>query len=244
MQMIAPLPHHSKPSNNNNISVKTATTNINFFLKIASVTPQPVTVNRHTSPTSSSAPSTKTVSATTTTKTKILQYSLSSIASYSSIYPSFSQHNNTISNNMIVADQQHLKDDSSSSSDYVIVHNRKYWNDELDRLMNLVCIILSAAFHGNFIAPINDILKSCHNTQQNFKVLDIGCGTSFYGIDNCPLFPTHIKPINAHFRLQDVTKEGLDSFADYVHVRSMIYHFTVMKPGAYFEIVDTNCIIR
>lgn len=81
----------------------------------------------------------------------------------------------------------------------------------------------------------------------------------FYGIDDCPLFPTHIKPPNAYFTLNNVLK-GLpypDNTFDFVYMRSMILYFTpeelsellteisrVMKPGGFFEVVDTSYTIR
>lgn len=81
----------------------------------------------------------------------------------------------------------------------------------------------------------------------------------FYGIDDCALFPTHIKPGNSHFKLHNVLK-GLpfqDKEFDFVHMRMMVYYFTpeelsqllteisrVMKPGAYFQIVDSNYVVR
>jgi SAM-dependent methyltransferase len=79
--------------------------------------------------------------------------------------------------------------------------------------------------------------------------------TEFYGVDDCPLFPTHIKPGNSHFKLHNVLK-GLpfqDNEFDFVHMRMMVFYFTpeelsqlltevsrVMKPGAYFEMIDSN----
>lgn len=78
-------------------------------------------------------------------------------------------------------------------------------------------------------------------------------------MDDCPSFPTSIKPANSHFKLHDVLK-GLpykDNEFDFVYMRLMVLYFTpeelagllkeisrVMKPGGYFEVVDTNYNIR
>jgi ubiquinone/menaquinone biosynthesis C-methylase UbiE len=78
-------------------------------------------------------------------------------------------------------------------------------------------------------------------------------------VDDCPSFPTSIKPANSHFKLHDVLK-GLpykDNEFDFVYMRLMVLYFTpeelagllkeisrVMKPGGYFEVVDTNYNIR
>lgn len=78
-------------------------------------------------------------------------------------------------------------------------------------------------------------------------------------MDDCPLFPTSIKPGNSHFKLHNVLK-GLpfkDNEFDFIHMRLMILYFTpeelskllgeisrVMKPGGYFEVVDTNYTVQ
>lgn len=82
----------------------------------------------------------------------------------------------------------------------------------------------------------------------------------FYGIDECSLFPTSIKPANAHFQIHDILKGPLpfeDEMFDFVYMRSMMIYLLpeelatllseihrVMKPGAYLEVVDTNYTIR
>lgn len=91
------------------------------------------------------------------------------------------------------------------------------------------------------------------------RTISLTICVEFYGVDDCPLFPKHIKPGNSHFKLHNVN-QGLpfpDNEFDYVYMRSMIYYFSpeelsqilseisrVMKPGGYFEIVDTNYTIR
>ncbi|KAI8983992.1 hypothetical protein BDF20DRAFT_857399 [Mycotypha africana] len=175
--------------------------------------------------------------------------------------------------------------DADPSSNYITLNNKTFWkshttrhfmlpcdDDESDRLMTMH-YILKATFHGNFIAPVQHLLESPLTLKGSTKVLDIGCGpgtwilematefpnAEFYGIDDCPLFPSHIKPINSHFRLHNIFK-GLpfkDAEFDYIHMRMMIYYFSpgelafllneigrVLKPGGYFEIVDTNYTIR
>ncbi|KAL9539216.1 hypothetical protein MBANPS3_010399 [Mucor bainieri] len=274
--MATPLPHqHARKPNR-------PAGNVNFF-EVAAATAQPA---RSTHSNSSSRSSIKTASTNknsslypssshnnSTREKKVLSPTSSSA---SSIASTTVQTENTTS---IKASKSELIADAS---DYVILHNRRYWkghgtqhfmlpcdDDESDRLMTMH-YILKATFHGNFTAPVYNMLE---NSKHKTKVLDIGCGsgtwilematefpnTEFYGIDDCPLFPTHIKPSNSHFLLHNILK-GLpypDNEFDYVHMRMMIFYFSpeelslllteisrIMKPGAYFEIVDTSYTVR
>lgn len=84
--------------------------------------------------------------------------------------------------------------------------------------------------------------------------------TEFYGLDECALFPTSIKPGNAHFQIHNILKGPLpfanESF-DFIYMRSMMLYlsptelsnllseiYRIMKPDAYLEVVDTNYTIR
>ncbi|CEP07475.1 hypothetical protein [Parasitella parasitica] len=255
--------------------------NINFF-EVAATTAQPAR-SMHSS--SSSKSSIKTAS---TNKNSSL-YPTSSHNTREKKSTSSSTNSFTASSIASTTVQREIMSVKASRSDlvtdeseYVVLHNRRYWrghgaqsfmlpcdDDESDRLMTMH-YILKATFHGNFAAPVYSLLE---NPNHKTKVLDIGCGsgtwilelatefpnTEFYGIDNCPLFPNHIKPNNSHFRLHNVL-EGLpyhDSEFDYVHMRMMIYYFSpeelsqllteisrIMKPGGYFEITDTSYTVR
>ncbi|CAG8449136.1 5452_t:CDS:2 [Funneliformis caledonium] len=111
-------------------------------------------------------------------------------------------------------------------------------------------------------APVEEIL-----TNENCKVLDVGCGagtwllesatlyrsSSFLGIDLCTVYPAEIKPDNVEFMQVDVLN-GLpfeDNTYDYVHQGNMVEVYTieqwnfiiselirVCKPGGYIEFTE------
>ncbi|KAI8638158.1 hypothetical protein BD408DRAFT_394526 [Parasitella parasitica] len=274
-QMAAPLPHHYAQKPNRPAG------NINFF-EIAATTAQPAR-SIHSNSSSKSS-----IKAASTNKNSSLYPSSSqhSREKKGAASPKDSFTASSIASTTVQLENMSIKtsktDLVADAFEYVILHNRRYWkghgtqnfmlpcdDDESDRLMTMH-YILKATFQGNFTAPVYNMLE---NSNTKTKVLDIGCGSGtwilematefpnaeFYGIDDCPLFPNHIKPNNSHFRLHDVL-EGLpypDSEFDYVHMRMMIYYFSpeelsqlmseisrIMKPGGYFEIVDTNYTVR
>jgi SAM-dependent methyltransferase len=91
----------------------------------------------------------------------------------------------------------------------------------------------------------------------NTKIIDIYI--DFYGIDQCPLFPVSIKPSNSYFQLHEIpnTLPFEDGSFDFVFMRMVVLHLhpdkvvslvkevsRILKPGGYFEVVDTDYIIR
>jgi len=114
---------------------------------------------------------------------------------------------------------------------YANYKNSKYFfpedDIEIDRLQ-MQHYLFRNIFYGNFSAPVEDMLK------QGGRILDIGCGpgtwvlenscdfvrSEFYGIDIAPMFPSMIKPRNAHF-IQANILDGLpfeDNYFDFVHL--------------------------
>ncbi|KAG1405042.1 hypothetical protein G6F58_010086 [Rhizopus delemar] len=181
--------------------------------------------------------------------------SRSSIATHSS--------NRSQSNSVTIDGRAYLRDHTTKS--FMLPCD----DDEADRLMTLH-YILKTMFQWNFISPVHELLVS----EKKHKVLDIGCGpgtwvlemateypnSEFYGIDECALFPTSIKPGNAHFQIHNILKGPLpfesESF-DFIYMRSMMLYlsptelsnllseiYRIMKPDAYLEVVDTNYTIR
>ncbi|KAI9256874.1 hypothetical protein BY458DRAFT_519108 [Sporodiniella umbellata] len=139
-------------------------------------------------------------------------------------------------------------------------------DEEIERLKALH-YILKVMFQGNFSSPIHTLLAS---NETRCRVLDLGCGAGawtldmaseypnadFYGLDQCPLFVNQPRMKNIRFKEHDVLKGPLpykDASFDFVYMRSMMLYLSptelsnllcevhrVMKPGAYFEVVDTN----
>ncbi|CAG8492018.1 12110_t:CDS:2 [Cetraspora pellucida] len=114
---------------------------------------------------------------------------------------------------------------------YTNYKNSKYFfpddDIEIDRLQ-MQHYLFRHIFYGNFSAPVEDMLK------RGGRILDIGCGpgtwvlenscdfvrSEFYGIDIAPMFPSMIKPRNAHF-IQANILDGLpfdDNYFDFVHL--------------------------
>ncbi|KAG0270571.1 hypothetical protein DFQ27_004283 [Actinomortierella ambigua] len=154
------------------------------------------------------------------------------------------------------------------------LYGRKYHNhassryvlpcdsEEIDRL-HLQHYVLKLALQKNLHVPLPSM----------GRVLDVGCGgatwtmdmatempeASFYGIDIAPIYPTAIHPRNCHFSKQDITAGttfDANSF-DVVFQRNLSFGLTpeqwesaiaeavrVMKPGGYFESVESDCLIH
>lgn len=165
-------------------------------------------------------------------------------------------------------------------SNYHLVGDRHYWRGHSTVDFSLPCDlqegvrlktmhhILKSMLQGNFLSPIRDTL-----TNVDANVLDIGCGdgtwtldmahefpnAEFYGIDECPLFPTTDTLPNINFQLHNVL-EPLpfdDNQFDFIYMRSMILYYTpaqlvsllseisrILKPGGYFEVLDTAYMIN
>ncbi|KAI8076439.1 S-adenosyl-L-methionine-dependent methyltransferase [Gilbertella persicaria] len=272
-QMAAPMPHAQarKPNRPKD--------DFNFYFEVASVTPQPVTNTKSRSQNSNS-------SLKTSSKKSSSLYPSSTQLSQKKKGTPTSSSASSIASSTLPGDlnESSIKNSKTETktSNYLVIQNRKYWkgqgsqnfilpydDDESDRLMTLH-YILKSTFQGNFTAPVYPLLEQ---NVRRAKALDIGCGAGtwilematefpnaeFYGVDECPMFPTHIKPGNSHFLAHNVLK-GLpyeDKTFDFVYMRNMILYFTpeelssllmeisrVMKPGAYFEIIDTNYTVR
>ncbi|KAI8889060.1 S-adenosyl-L-methionine-dependent methyltransferase [Backusella circina FSU 941] len=147
-------------------------------------------------------------------------------------------------------------------------------DDESDRLMSLHYILKSVFGGNFISPVREVLLnnKSIHSNGRP-RVLDIGCGSGtwilematefpnsdFYGIDQCPLFPVSIKPSNSYFQLHDIPNAlpFEDGSFDFVFMRMVVLHLhpdkvvsllkevsRILKPGGYFEVVDTDYIIR
>ncbi|KAG0171330.1 hypothetical protein DFQ30_001162 [Apophysomyces sp. BC1015] len=142
-------------------------------------------------------------------------------------------------------------------------------DDEADRLV-ILHFLLKYAFHGNFVAPFTNTLNpKLPPDMQRPQVLDIGCGpgtwvlemateypqTDFHGIDLRAMFPTTIKPSNAHFKQHNMfeTLPYKDNTFDFVRIRLMLCNMShvqflqilrmamrVLKPEGYFEITDVE----
>ncbi|RIA87694.1 S-adenosyl-L-methionine-dependent methyltransferase [Glomus cerebriforme] len=147
--------------------------------------------------------------------------------------------------------RRYLNDDSIQ---YVLPND----DEEIDRLQ-MQHYLFRYIWQSNFSAPVKEILKC------GAKVLDIGCGpgtwvlemasdyprSNIMGIDIAPIFPSEIKPMNAEFKIQNITHRLPfdDNSFDYIHMRLMLAVlqeeewknivlpelFRILKPGGYIE---------
>ncbi|KAI8064181.1 S-adenosyl-L-methionine-dependent methyltransferase [Gongronella butleri] len=146
--------------------------------------------------------------------------------------------------------------------------------DETDRLI-VMHYLLKHALQHNFIAPVHAVLnQGDYDPHERATVLDIGAGAGtwimemasefrsadFHGIDIANMYPSTIKPTNAHFQHHDVLCGTLpfdDETFDYVYMRQMLPGMTkeqlhnvlseilrVLKPNGYVEIVDAEFAIQ
>ncbi|RCH87911.1 hypothetical protein CU098_008333 [Rhizopus stolonifer] len=247
----------SSKSQNTNGSNKSAKENINYF-EVAAVTSEPLTSPKKPS-SNPSTPASSIKKSYINSASHIHQ--LTPTASRSSTSSTIRSQNKA--NSMVVDGRAYLKDHVTKS--FMLPCD----DDEADRLMTLH-YILKTMFQWNFISPVHELLSS----EKKHKVLDIGCGpgtwilemateypnAEFYGMDECSLFPTSIKPGNANFQIHNILKGPLpyeDESFDFIYMRSMMLYlspadlsnllsevYRIMKPGAYFEVVDTNYTIR
>ncbi|KAG1455829.1 hypothetical protein G6F46_001400 [Rhizopus delemar] len=257
--------HSSTPSSSVGTTVtqkSSKTAHINFF-EVAAITPEPLPQPKKSS---SNSPSTRTPASS-------IQKSYTQTSSlFNTITPTTSRSSNTSSS-------LHC---TLAKSNCLMIDGRKYYknhalnrfmlpcdDEEADRLTALH-YILKVMFQWNFISPVHDLLAS----EKKHRVLDIGCGpgtwtlemateypnADFYGIDECPIFPTTIKPPNAHFQTHNILKGPLpfeNEQFDFIYMRSMMLYLSpvelsnllseihrIMKPGSYFEVIDTDYTIR
>ncbi|CAB4392165.1 S-adenosyl-L-methionine-dependent methyltransferase [Rhizophagus irregularis] len=147
---------------------------------------------------------------------------------------------------------------NSDTSKYSLPNDKT----ELDRL-ELSHGLLKHAFDGNYSSPMHDQLKD------GITVLDIGCGTgkwtienaveypqsTFVGIDMSPIFPTEDRPQNAGF-IECNVLYGLpfpSNTFDFIHQRLLHAAFTeeqwmkvikeimrVLKPSGYVEFLELD----
>ncbi|CAG8570426.1 20526_t:CDS:2 [Gigaspora margarita] len=114
---------------------------------------------------------------------------------------------------------------------------------EIDRLQ-MQHYLFRNIFYGNFSAPVEDMLK------QGTWVLENSCDfvrSEFYGIDIAPMFPSMIKPRNAHF-IQANILDGLpfeDNYFDFVHLENWITQvipecIRVCKPNGWIEFYEND----
>ncbi|KAG2211826.1 hypothetical protein INT47_004512 [Mucor saturninus] len=243
---------------------------VNFF-EVAAVSPQP-TKSIKSSPSNSSSSSLKngkqSYPSTLNSGRHLSKKSISQVTTTSSGNSSVGSNEiesklSSISDYIYIHGRKYWK--AHGSQKFILPCD----DEENERLMTMH-YILKSKFGGNFLSPIRQVLSSEMNRS---KVLEIGCGagtwilemasefpnTEFVGLDDCPLFPASMKPRNARFKLQNVLK-GLpfkDGEFDFIYMRLMMIYFTpeeltkllreisrVLKPGGYFEVLDTNYTIR
>ncbi|CAO3659216.1 unnamed protein product [Rhizopus stolonifer] len=134
--------------------------------------------------------------------------------------------------------------------------------EEQDRMVEQN-YLLRTAFGSDFSCPIQSQLE------KGIVVLDVGCGpgawtmemstafpnSTFIGMDQSPVFPKFIKPLNCHFRTCDslVSLPFPDNSIDYIYQRDMNWAFQsqtwqpliqefnrILKPGGWMEFVEPN----
>ncbi|CAO3593312.1 unnamed protein product [Absidia cylindrospora] len=177
-----------------------------------------------------------------------------------------------------------MSSSSTSSMKYTASNGRKYMTtnysrcllpcdeEESDRLI-IQHFLLKYAFGANFISPVHSLLQ--HSMDDRPQVLEIGTGpgtwvlemateyseTDFHGIDLAAMYPTTIKPSNAHFQQHDILEGGALPFEDgtfeFIYMRQTLSAFSqtqliqifseitrVLKPNGYLEIVDVEYQIQ
>lgn len=242
------------PSSRTTTSQKSS--HVNFF-EVAAITPEPL-------------PPPKPISKPPTPASSIQKSYTQSSSLFNNITPTTSRSSNSSCHCALAKSSCLTIDGRAYYKDHVLKSFMLPCDEEeADRLTTLHCI-LKIMFQWNFVSPVHSMLSS----SKQCKVLDIGCGpgtwtsemateypnTDFYGIDQCPIFPTNTKPPNAHFQKHNILKGSLpfeDESFDFIYMRSMMLHLSpaelsnllyeihrIMKPGAYFEVVDTNYTIR